>query len=79
MLSYIVRITTDFTLEHGYPPNTLVINKSHLKFFQRSFTDVDADNVLEELGLSILLVEENGHPTVSWFEKETPKVRHIVN
>lgn len=53
MLSYIYRIASEFQGEHGYPPNTLFLNQSHLARLKIEFAGVKIERVLELLEMEI--------------------------
>jgi hypothetical protein len=68
MLSYIYRIASDFQKEHGYPPNTLFLNRQHLARLELEFAGVRIERILELLGMEIRVEQESGHPHVGWFD-----------
>ena len=68
MLSYIYRIASEFQKEHGYPPNTLFLNRQHLARLELEFAGVGIERILELLGMEIRVEQESGHPHVGWFD-----------
>ena len=68
MLSYISRIASDFRKQHGYPPNTLLLNPEHLARLRTAYVDVDIDIVLSHLDMEIRIEPESQHPHVAWFD-----------
>ena len=68
MLSYIYRIASEFRREHGYAPNTLLLNRQHLARLQLELAGVKMDNIVEFLGMDIRVELESGHPHVGWFD-----------
>ena len=53
MLSYIYRIASEFQKEHGYPPNTLFLNRQHLARLKLEFAGVEVEKILELLEMEI--------------------------
>ena len=74
MLSYIYRIASEFQKEHGYPPNTLFLNRQHLARLKLEFAGVEVEKILELLEMEIQVEQESGHPHVGWFN---PAVREV--
>ena len=68
MLSYIYRIASEFRREHGYPPNTLFLNRQHLARLRLEFAGVRVEKMVESLGMEIRVEQETGHPHVGWFD-----------
>jgi hypothetical protein len=68
MLSYIYRIASEFQKEHGYPPNTLFLNRQHLARLELECAGVRIERILELLGMEIRVEQESGHPHVGWFD-----------
>ena len=74
MLSYIYRIASEFQKEHGYPPNTLFLNRQHLARLEIEFDGVRVERILELLGMEIRVEQESGHPHVGWFDTAKQEV-----
>jgi len=74
MLSHINRIASEFQKEHGYPPNTLLLNRQHLARLKLEFAGVNIEEILEVLGMDIRLEQDSGHPHVGWFDHSDRKV-----
>ena len=74
MLSHINRIASEFQKEHGYPPNTLLLNRQHLARLKLEFAGVNIEEILEVLGMDIRLEQDIGHPHVGWFDHSDKKV-----
>ena len=74
MLSYIYRIASEFHKEHGYPPNTLFLNKRHLARLKIELAGVKMEKIVEFLGMEIRVEQESGHPHVGWFDTAKKKV-----
>jgi len=74
MLSYIYRIASEFQKEHGYPPNTLFLNRQHLARLELEFDGVRVERILELLGMEIRVEQESGHPHVGWFDTAQQEV-----
>jgi hypothetical protein len=68
MLSYIYRIASEFQKEHGYPPNTLFLNRQHLTRLKLEFAGVRIEKMLDLLAMEIRVEQESGHPHVGWFD-----------
>ena len=68
MLSHINRIASEFQKEHGYPPNTLFLNRQHLARLKLEFAGVQVEKMLEVLGMDVRLEPESPHPHVGWFD-----------
>ena len=74
MLSYIYRIASEFQKEHGYPPNTLFLNRQHLARLKLEFAGVEIEQILELLDMQIRVEQDSRHPHVGWFETTTREV-----
>ncbi len=74
MLSYIYRIASEFQREHGYPPNTLFLNRQHLARLKLEFAGVEIEKILELLEMEIRVEQESGHPHVGWFDTAAREV-----
>lgn len=74
MLSYIYRIASEFQKEHGYPPNTLLLNRQHLARLKLELAGVKIETILEFLEMEIRVERESGHPHVGWFDTARKKV-----
>ena len=69
MLSHINHIASEFQKEHGYPPNTLFLNRLHLPRLKLEFAGVDIEKILEVLGMDIRLEQDSTHPHVGWYDQ----------
>lgn len=74
MLSYIYRIASEFQKEHGYPPNTLFLNRHHLARLKIELAGVRVEKIVDFLGMEIRMEQESGHPHVGWFDTAQEKV-----
>lgn len=74
MLSFIYRIASEFQKEHGYPPNTLFLNRQHLARLKLELAGVKMESILGFLGMEIRLEQESSHPHVAWFDTAQTKV-----
>lgn len=69
MLSYIVRLTTDFEHEHGLRPNLLYLNPTHLQRLQADFDErLDLHTILRMLRMEVLVDRAIAHPHVAWVQ-----------
>lgn len=66
MLSYICRIATDFESEHGFRPNVLYINASHLRRMRDELADSSINSTRRLLGMEVLVTSHAVHPHVGW-------------
>ena len=74
MLSFLYRLIRAFHQEHGYSPNTVVMNAQH---YQRLLENVpemqDYGSVSRFLMMDIILSEESIHPHVGWMAQAQNK------
>ena len=66
MLSFLCRIATDFESEHGFRPNVLYINSSHLRRMRDDFADSSMTSIRRLLGMEIVVSADAVHPHVGW-------------
>ena len=67
MLSFLYRLIRAFHREHGYRPNTVVMNARHYQQLRADIPEMqDYDSVSRFLMLEIILSEDSVHPHVSW-------------
>jgi len=74
MLSFLYRLIRAFHQEHGYSPNTVVMNAQH---YQRLLENVpemqDYGSVSRFLRMEIILSEDSVHPHVGWMAQAQNK------
>ena len=67
MLSFLYRLARSFQDEHGYRPNTVVMNAQHYQLLQQSVPEVsDYTGLTGLLGMEIMLSDDCVHPHVAW-------------
>lgn len=67
MLSFIYQLVRSFELSHGFPPNLLYLNRTHLAALREQMDDIqDLDLLAERLGMDIVISNEALHPHVAW-------------
>lgn len=67
MLSFLYRLIRAFRREHGYSPNTVVMNARHYRQLRADLPEMpDHDGVSRFLKLEIILREDSVHPHVAW-------------
>jgi hypothetical protein len=72
MLSFLYRLARAFQDEHGYRPNTVIMNAGHFRLLQESVPEVtDEAELAGLLGMEIMLSQDCVHPHVAW----TPSAR----
>ena len=67
MLGFIYRLMVGFEQEHGYLPNTLYMNKSHVEHLTAAFDEqTTLGQIMDMLAMEMILDQEAMHPRVSW-------------
>lgn len=67
MLSYVYQVTSQFEMEHGFSPNLIYMNYTHLECLKQEMEDpLDLDSMVQLLGMEIIVHQDVVHPTVSW-------------
>lgn len=74
MLSYIVRLTTDFEREHGLRPNLLYLSQAHVRQLQEDFDPrFDLQTIMRMLRMEVLIDSAIVHPHVAWVQPAARK------
>lgn len=69
MLSFIYRLCKDFSDQHGYWPNVLLISTGHLQALGDELGLLeDSDQLRGRLGLEVLVRKNAVHPSVIWMQ-----------
>ena len=69
MLSYIVRLTTDFERDHGLRPNLLYLSQAHVQRLQDDFDPrFDLQTIMQMLRMEVLIDSTVAHPHVAWVQ-----------
>jgi len=69
MLSFIYQIANEFEHEHGFSPNLLCMNYTHLECLKQEIFDPDdLDSIVQLLGMEIVISSKNALPNVTWSE-----------
>lgn len=67
MLSFLYRLNRAFEREHGYRPNTVIMNAEHFRLLQQSLPAAGDDRELHRLlGMDVILNPDCVHPHVAW-------------
>jgi hypothetical protein len=67
MLSFLYRLRQSFEAEHGYRPNTVIMNAGHYRLLQASLPAVgDYTELRQLLGMDVMLNPDCVHPHVAW-------------
>jgi hypothetical protein len=67
MLSFVYQLVNRFESSHGYRPNLLYINPTHLKHLQNSFAaGYDLVDIMEMFKMEFVVDSEALHPHVAW-------------
>lgn len=67
MLSFIYQLVNQYECSHGYPPNLLYINPTHLQQLQHSFaSEFDLVDIMNMFKLEFVVDTETIHPHVAW-------------
>lgn len=67
MLSFIVRLVSEFEQEHGYSPNLLYLNEKHLSRLRQGFDpSYDVFDIMAMLGMEMVVASDIAHPHVAW-------------
>ena len=67
MLSYVYQVASQFEMEHGFSPNLIYMNYTHLECLKQEMEDpMDLDSIVQLLGMEIIVHQDVVHPTVSW-------------
>ena len=69
MLSFIYQIANEFEHEHGFSPNLLYMNYTHLECLKQEIYDPeDFEAMVQLLGMEIVISSQAPLPTVTWSE-----------
>lgn len=69
MLSFIYQIANEFEQEHGFSPNLLYVNYTHLECLKQEILDPeDLESMVQLLGMEIVLHQQAALPVVTWSE-----------
>ena len=67
MLSFILRLTREFELEHGIHPNLLYLNRFHAEHLKSAFSaDFSMAQILDLLQMELVIEDDLSHPHVAW-------------
>jgi len=67
MLNYVYQVVSQFETEHGYSPNLIYLNYTHLECLKQEMADPhDLDGIVQLLGMEIIIHQDVVHPMVSW-------------
>jgi len=67
MLSHIYSVAREFEKEHGFSPNVLYMNYTHLECLKQQLEDPnDFNSILVFLGMELILEPNTVDPCVSW-------------
>lgn len=67
MISYILRIISEFQQEHGYQPNLLYLNEFHLNHLKAGFADdMSLPDLCDLMKMELIITGEVIHPHVAW-------------
>jgi hypothetical protein len=67
MLSRICNVAKDFESEHGFGPNVLYMNYTHLECLKQELEDPnDFNSILVFLGMELILEQKVSDPCVAW-------------
>lgn len=67
MLSYIYSVAKEFEQEHGFSPNLLYMNYTHLECLKQQLEDPnDFNSILVFLGMELILEQDTTNPNVAW-------------
>ena len=74
MLSFLYRLIRAFRQEHGYSPNTVVMNAQHYRRLLENVPEMtDYGSVSRFLMMEVILSEESVHPHVGWMAQAQNK------
>jgi hypothetical protein len=69
MLSFIYHIANEFEQEHGFSPNLICMNYTHLECLKQEILDPDdLESIVQLLGMEIVVHQQASLPTVTWSE-----------
>ena len=78
MLSRIYSVAKDFENEHGFSPNILYMNYTHLECLKQQLEDPnDFNSILVFLGMELILEQNAADPSVSWSRRPWTQAVHI--
>lgn len=78
MLSRIYSVAKDFESEHGFSPNVLFMNYTHLECLKLQLEDPnDFNSILVFLGMELILEQAAIDPSVSWARRPWTQAVHI--
>jgi hypothetical protein len=67
MLSFILRLVSEFELEHGIHPNILYLNRFHAEHLKTAFeTDYSMSQIMQLLDMELIIENDISHPHVAW-------------
>lgn len=66
MLSYIYRLAKEYQELHGYTPNLIYLNRTHLNMLRLQLGNpANMDEIMSRLGFAIALSPSATHPSVA--------------
>jgi len=74
MLSFIYRLVRDFEVEHDIHPNLLYLSQVHMHVLREQLnTTEQLDEIVQLLGMEIIITQEATHPHVAWTQLAWPR------
>ena len=67
MLSFILRLISEFEHQHGIHPNLLYLNRFHAEHLKTAFdANYSMSQILELLEMELVIENDISHPHVAW-------------
>ena len=74
MLSFIYRLVRDFEVAHDIQPNLLYLNQVHMRVLREQLNTAEQlDEIVQLLGMEIIITQEATHPHVAWAQLAWPR------
>ena len=76
MLSFLYRLATEHQQNYGYKPNLLFLNNDHFNLLCQELAEIDGlDELMQFLGMQLVLEEELTHPHVGYTLRSVTALR----
>ncbi|MEJ2361454.1 MAG: hypothetical protein P8Z75_08510 [Gammaproteobacteria bacterium] len=71
MLSYLVKLASEFERKHGQRPNLLYINQAHFQRLRQDLAGIPGlGELVKFLGMEVVIAPESNHPHLSYSHVE---------
>lgn len=78
MLSYLVKLASEFEREHGHRPNLLYMNPRHFQILQAELAGIPGlGQLVQFLGMELVIERDVCHPHLSYSHAEWHTARAV--